>query len=66
MSVVSKAKLKVAISHILGLCYFAVENSTFRQVIGIPVGSDPVPFMANLLIYYFESKWVLILKKSGK
>ena len=27
------------------------------QKIGIPMGSDPAPFMANLFIYY-ENRWV--------
>ena len=27
------------------------------------MGSDPAPFMANLFLYYYESKWVKNLKK---
>ena len=27
------------------------------------MGSDSLPFMADLLLYYFENKWILNLKK---
>ena len=29
------------------------------------MGSDPAPFMANLFLYHFESKWVKNLKKDN-
>ena len=35
----------------------------FRQVIGIPMGSDPAPFMASLFLYYYERRLLLELKK---
>ena len=35
-----------------------------RQLIGIPVGFDPAPFMANLLLYCYERKWLLQAKKT--
>ena len=28
-------------------CYFTYGKKIFRQVVGIPMGSDPSPFMAN-------------------
>ena len=33
-------------------------------MIGIPMGSDPAPFMANLFLYFYENKWVKSLKKT--
>ena len=42
-----------------------LENKVFRHVIGNPMGSDPAPFMANLFLYYYESKWVKNLKKDS-
>jgi len=35
----------------------------FRQLIGIPMGSDPAPFMANLFLYHYEKKWLQATKK---
>ena len=37
-------------------CFFRVDNKIFKQVIDIPVGSDPAPLFANLFLYYYESK----------
>ena len=31
---------------------FKVGCQIFRQVIGIPMASDPVPFFANLFLFY--------------
>ena len=33
-------------------------KTIFRQIIGIPIGSDPAPFFANLFLFYYESEWV--------
>ena len=49
----------------MGNCFFTCGEHIFRQVIGIPMGSDPAPFMANLFLYHFESKWIKNLKKEN-
>ena len=36
---------------------------SLRQIIGIPLGSEPAPFMANLFSYYNEKEWLLGTKK---
>lgn len=33
-----KPNLREAINNLLGTCHFTVENSTLRQIIGIPTG----------------------------
>ena len=45
-------------------CYF---TKTIRscQIIGIPMGSDPAPFFANLFLYFYESKWMNELKNNN-
>ena len=60
-----KQSLKLAINYLLDQCIFNVRSLTFRQSIGIPMGSDPAPFMANLFLVTYESKWVLHTKKSN-
>ena len=47
----------------LSNCYFTVGLKIFCQVIGIPMGSDPAPFFANLFLYYYENKWMKDLKR---
>ena len=46
----SKDLFKEALSYLMGNCYFNCGELIFRQVIGIPMGSDPAPFMANLFL----------------
>ena len=43
-----KDKVKEALEYLMNHCYFSCGEKIFRQVIGIPMGSDPAPFMANL------------------
>ena len=38
--------------------YFRIGDAIFRQTIGIPMGSDPAPFFANLFLSYYEAKWI--------
>ena len=59
----TKSKVKQAITYLLANCYFTVGSFIFRQCIGIPMGSDPAPFMANLFLYSYESKFLKGLKK---
>ena len=54
---------KEALRYLMANCHFSLGNRLFRQVIGIPMGSDPAPFFANLFLYYYENKWVKSLKR---
>jgi len=59
----TNASVKEAIKFIMNNCYFTVGGSIFRQIIGIPMGSDPAPFFANFFLFHYESKWIADLKK---
>ena len=59
----NKQEMKDAVSYLLSNCYFTDGHKIFCQIIGIPMGSDPVPFFANFFLYYYESKWMNELKK---
>ena len=54
--VYDKTKIKLDIRYLMGNCYF-VFGRVFKQDIGIPMGSDPASFFANLFLFYFEDKW---------
>ena len=58
-----KQGIKKAVSYLLDNCFFTVGTKLLRQVIGIPMGSDPAPFFANLFLYHYERKWMLQLKR---
>jgi len=55
--------MKEAVAYLLSNCFFTIGNTLFRQIIGIPMGSDPAPFFANLFLYFYESKWLKELKR---
>ena len=60
----TQKSLKQATKYLLKNCYFQPGNKIFKQIIGIPMGSDPAPFFANLFLYYFENKWIKKIKKT--
>jgi len=41
----SKDLLKDAVKYLMNNCFFTLGERIFRQNIGIPMGSDPAPFM---------------------
>ena len=59
----NKTSLKLAINYLIEV--FQYWGLTFRLTISIPVGFDPAPFMVNLLLFTYESKWLLHNKKSN-
>ena len=54
-----------ALKYLLDNCHFKCGNKLFKQVIGIPMGSDPAPFFANLFLYCYESRWIKRMKKEN-
>ena len=58
-------KILIAIKFLLDNCHFNFGNKLFRQIIGIPMGSDPAPYFANLFLYRYESRWLNQMKKQN-
>ena len=58
----TREQIKESLKYLIDNSFFSVGSDIFRQVIGIPMGSDPAPFFANLFLYYYESKWLQSLK----
>ena len=54
----SKEDIRCMIDHLVDNAVFKVGDTAFQQVIGIPMGTDPAPFMANLYLFYYEFKWM--------
>ena len=38
--------------------YVTFGDELFQQVIGIPMGTDCAPFLANLFLYSYEHRWI--------
>ena len=60
----NKQQIKDAVAYSFFNCYFTVGPKILCQIIGIPMGSDPAPFFANSILYFYESKLMKELKKN--
>ena len=54
------------INYLIDNCYITCGDSTFRQKIGIPMGTDCAPFLANLFLYSYETAWMTKTAKTDK
>ena len=61
----TKESIVNAVSYLIRNCYFKFGDKLFRQEIGIPMGSDPAPYFANLFLYHYESSWLKGIKKTN-
>lgn len=61
--VLDKDKLIEYICYLIDNIYISVNNKIFRQIIGIPMGTDCAPFLANLYLYALEFKFLDNLTK---
>ena len=51
---VSKSKLVEWTEYLIDNVYIKVGNNVYRQTIGIPIGKDCVPQLANLFLFHYE------------
>ena len=61
----TQESFKEAVSFLMRNCFFTLGDRVYRQKIGIPMGSDPAPFMANLFLYPYESEYVKKVQKEN-
>ena len=52
--------LKEAIKFILSNSYFSIGSRCFKQIIGIPIGIDCAPGLANLTLFKYEYEYFKI------
>ena len=55
----NKDELINRIHWLINNIYVCCGDSVFRQTIGIPMGTDCAPFLANLYLYSYEYQWLL-------
>ena len=60
----NKQKVKDVIKYLIDNSFFIIGGILFRQAIGMPMGSDPAPFFANLFLFFFECQWIKLIKRS--
>ena len=59
----SKEQIFLLIDLVIDNSFFRFGKKVFRQKIGIPMGVDPAPQMANLYLYYYEAAFMEKLTK---
>ena len=65
VNVYTKDQIFTMLDILIDNLFFQMGNRVYKQVIGIPMGVDPAPFMANLYLYYDESKYMEQLAKTN-
>ena len=61
----TKDQLIEMMNYLIDNCYVTCGDSLFRQEIGIPVGTDCAPFLANQFLYSYEHEWMMKMKKTN-
>lgn len=59
----NKTSLIDALKTLIDNTYFTFGNQVFKQIIGIPMGTDCAPFIANLFLWIHEFKFIRKLQK---
>ena len=54
----TKAELISAIGYIIDNSYISFKDQVFRQCIGIPMGTNCAPFLANIYLHVFEYNYL--------
>ena len=61
----SLQEIKSCLEFLINNSFFQVGSKIFRQVIGIPMGSDSASFFANLFLFFYESRWLKSIKNTN-
>ena len=53
-----------AVDFVIDNCYFTIGNMVFKQTVGVPIGIDCGPYIANLTLFYYENRFLETTYKS--
>ena len=54
----SRNDVKESLRYLLDNIFGKFKDKIYRQIIGVPMGCDCAPFLANLYLFYYEYKYV--------
>ena len=57
--------MKKAVKYLIFHSFLKIGNKVFLQKIGIGIGSDPAPFIANLYLFSYEFAFMEEKTKNG-
>ena len=60
----SSSEIMKSVEIIIDNAYILYKKKIFRQVIGIPMGTSCAPYLANIFLYMYESKYIHELIKN--
>lgn len=52
-----------SLNFLLDNIYIRFGDKVYRQVVGIPMGTNCAPLIADLFLYYYESQFMVKLSK---
>ena len=53
------------VEYLVDNIYVSIGNKVYRQCVGIPMGTDCAPLLANLFLFYYEYKYMKKLIKDN-
>ena len=51
-------KLITYVEYLIDNVYVNVGNKVYRQCVGIPMGTDCAPLLANLFLFFYEYRYI--------
>ena len=60
---INKNMLVEHVEYLIDNIYVSIGNGVYRQCVGIPMGTDCAPLLANLFLFYYEYKYMRNLIK---
>ena len=61
----SKDKLLECLNYLIDNSYVTYQGQIYRQVIGIPMGTNAAPQIANVYLHVYEYKYIKLLIEQG-
>ena len=62
---ITEHKLIAFVEYLIDNIYVNVGDRVYRQCVGIPMGTDCAPLLANLFLFYYEYKYMKSLIKNN-
>jgi hypothetical protein len=60
----SEVEIKKVLEFIIDNIYVVVGGQVFQQSVGIPIGTNRTPLLADLFLYSYEAKFIHEKKKN--